>query len=251
MSFQIINGLVRHKKIFLLRFVGNILIFSSIMIVVKTFATPLYAEFGYFVDTVVIGKKYVVFEGFGDGKGSGFIPQVDDKNKNPYDTSHRSQLGSFFGLSSSESIVPIDPASSIVIPKIAANARIIQNVSATDERVYLESLKDGVAHASGTKLPGEGGNIFLFAHSTDYVWNISTYNALFYLLYKLEKDDEIDVFYEGKRYVYLVSEKKVVLPDQVGYLVNSTQTEQLTLQTCWPPGTTFQRLIVIAKRKAI
>lgn len=238
MLFQIINGLVTHKKIFFLRLVGNILIFSSIMVVVKTFATPIYAELVYFVDTKIIGKKYVVFEGLGDEKES-------------YNLSNQSQLRSFFGLSTRESLEPVDPESSIVIPKIAANARIIQNVSATDEAEYLESLKKGVAHASGTKLPGQGGNIFLFAHSTDYVWNISTYNALFYLLYKLENDDEINVFHEGKRYVYLVTDKKVVSPDQVDYLANSTQSEQLTLQTCWPPGTTFQRLIVIAKRKAI
>lgn len=143
-----------------------------------------------------------------------------------------------------ELIVPEDPNFSLVIPKIGANARVVANVDPGTEEKYLEALKYGIAHAEGTAFPGEGSHVFLFAHSTDYIWNIGSYNAVFYLLYKLEIGDEMNMFYKGQRYVYEVNEKTIIDPDNVQYLTRKTNVETLTLQTCWPPGTTLRRLIV-------
>ena len=128
-----------------------------------------------------------------------------------------------------------------------ANSRVIANVDPSNESIYLDALNKGVAHAAGTAYPGERGHIFLFAHSTDYFWNIQSYNAIFYLLYKLEKGDEINVFYKGQRYVYEMDSSKIVDPSEVDYLTRKTSDESLTLQTCWPPGTTLKRLLVFAK----
>ena len=147
-----------------------------------------------------------------------------------------------------EVLVPKDSQFSIVIPKIGANSNIIANVDPATESVYLEALKKGVAHARGTQNPGMGGHIFLFAHSTDYFWNVGTYNAVFYLLYKLERGDAVDLFYKGQRYAYKVVDKKIVNPNQVEYLTRQSDSELLTLQTCWPPGTTLKRMLVFAKR---
>lgn len=147
-------------------------------------------------------------------------------------------------------LTPEDPEFSIVVPKIGANARILPNVDASREDVYLPALQHGVAHTLGTAFPGEKGHIFLFAHSTDYFWNVSTYNAVFYLLYKLEIGDQINLFYKGHRYVYTVVKKQVVDPSQVQFMTRKTDKEFLTLQTCWPPGTTLQRLLVFAVRTA-
>ncbi|PJC82271.1 hypothetical protein CO007_00285, partial [Candidatus Roizmanbacteria bacterium CG_4_8_14_3_um_filter_36_10] len=93
-------------------------------------------------------------------------------------------------------------------------------------------------------------HIFLFAHSTDYFWNVGNYNAVFYLLNKLEKNEEVNLFYQGTRYVYRVIGKEIVDPSQVQYLTRKTNREFLTLQTCWPPGTTLKRLLVFAVRVA-
>ena len=147
-----------------------------------------------------------------------------------------------------EFLVPQDPNFSVVIPKIGANAKILSNVDASDEKVYLDALNKGVAHALGTKFPGESGHIFLFAHSTDYFWNVGTYNAIFYLLNKLAKGDEVDVFFKGQRYVYQVINSVIADPSQVEYLTRKSNKELLTLQTCWPPGTTLKRLLVFASR---
>ncbi len=146
-------------------------------------------------------------------------------------------------------LLPKDPEFSIVVPKIAANAKVIPNVDPANEREYLRALKKGVAHAKGTAFPGEGGHIYLFAHSTDYIWNVGTYNAVFYLLYKLERGDEINIFYKGKRYVYKVIGKTIADPKQVEYLTRKTNKEFLTLQSCWPPGTTWKRILIFAIRK--
>ena len=81
----------------------------------------------------------------------------------------------------------------IVIPKINAVAPIIKNVDPFNKNEFLGSLKRGVAHAKGTNLPDEDGNVYLFAHSTDAFYNVGNYNAVFYLIGKLEKDDEIKV----------------------------------------------------------
>jgi len=145
---------------------------------------------------------------------------------------------------------PLSPPNedfSIVIPKIAAVAPIIPAVDASDPKVYLPALRKGVAHAAGTKYPGQEGNVFLFAHSTDTFYNVSQYNAIFYLIGKLNAGDEIDIFYEGKLIKYVVYDKKVVSADSSQYFGTIGDGKTLTLQTCYPPGTTLKRLVVLAK----
>lgn len=142
---------------------------------------------------------------------------------------------------------PINPEFSLVIPKIDINAEIFANVEPGNKELYEAALKKGIAHAAGSYLPGQGGTIYLFGHSTDYVWNISQFNAVFYLLKELEVGDQINLFYQGKRYLYQVSDKKMVPAADLSYLKPQKGQEELVLQTCWPPGTTWQRLLVIAQ----
>ncbi len=145
-------------------------------------------------------------------------------------------------------LTPPNTDFSILIPKIGAVAPIVANVDATNPKIYLPALKQGVAQAAGTALPGEKGNVYLFAHSTDAFWDVSTYNAVFYLIGKLNPGDEIDVYYRGNLIKYTVYDKKVVSPDSSQYFGTLIPGEKtLTLQTCYPPGTTLQRLIVLAK----
>lgn len=133
----------------------------------------------------------------------------------------------------------------ISIPKINLTTNIVPNVNAARESDYLPALKRGVAHAQGSYFPGEGGLIYLFAHSTDYVFNIKNFNALFYNLKELEKGDRITLIYQGRPFNYEVKEKKIISADDLSDLKNPDQ-ERLILQTCWPPGTTWKRLLVIA-----
>lgn len=139
---------------------------------------------------------------------------------------------------------------SIYIPKIDAKAPVIGNVDSTAQDVYGSALKQGVAHAYGSSTPGNKGGTYIFAHSTNGPWNVSRYNAVFYLLRELDPStkDEIYVFYQGKVHKYTVAEKHVVDGSDTSWLVNSKEGEErLILQTCWPPGTVWKRMIVIAK----
>jgi len=220
-------------RVLMLRTIGNFLFYSSIFIALKTFYPVVKEEIKYFSNQLT-NKKYV----------------VSLTKKEPEENQPKGLLAKVVKFKQTEVLVPVDPEFSLVVPKIAANSKILANIDPSNEKIYLDALNKGIAHAQGTAFPGEGGHIFLFAHSTDYFWNVSTYNAVFYLLYKLEKGDEINIFYKGQRYLYKVIGKEVVDPSQVQYLTRKTNREFLTLQTCWPPGTTLKRLLVFAVRVA-
>lgn len=160
-------------------------------------------------------------------------------------------FGSVLSGPKEQVLVPKDTEFSIVIPKIGASAKIYPNVDPEKESEFLPVLQDGIAHAKGTVFPGMPGNTYLFAHSTDSWWNVGRYNAVFYLLKDLEPGDDIIVFFEGRRFNYVVTDKHVSDADDVSYLRDSHgDKEQLILQTCWPPGTTFQRIFVTAVPKS-
>lgn len=136
---------------------------------------------------------------------------------------------------------------SIVIPKIKASENIIANVDPANEKEYQDALSSGVAHAKGTFFPGQGKRVYLFSHSTDSPFNFARYNAVFYLLRELVPGDKVIVFFADKKYVYEVSQKHIVDAKDTSWLATDGSQEELVLQTCDPPGTTWRRLIVVAK----
>jgi sortase A len=144
-------------------------------------------------------------------------------------------------------IIPLDKDFGLVIPKIDVNVKVFPNVNADNPQEYLPLLAQGVAHAKGSFLPGQEGNVFIFAHSTDTPLNASRYNAVFYLLNKMEKDDEVFVYYQQEKHLYKVMEKKIISPEKLNDYLKTLKGKTLTLQTCYPPGTTINRLLLIAK----
>lgn len=146
--------------------------------------------------------------------------------------------------------IPIEEFS-ITIPKINAFAKIERNVSPFDKKEYLPILeKDLVAHAKDTSLPGQQNKaIYLFAHSTSQGIQMVRKNSIFYLLGELKNDDQVLVNYNGEVYKYKVYNQKVVNASEVEYLnYREEGKEILILQTCWPLGTDWKRLLVFAER---
>ncbi len=135
----------------------------------------------------------------------------------------------------------------IVIPKIGVDAPIIAGVDPKDKSDYMRALQKGVALAKGTGLPGDNHRSYLFAHSTnmDPFW-ISRYNAVFYLINKLKPSDVIYIWRNGNKLKYKVTDVKIVGKEDTFYISYGSE-EELILQTCYPPGTTLRRLLVIAK----
>lgn len=216
-----------------IRTIGNFFVLSSILGMFLTFGPAVKNEVVYRYERYK-GVKYVVSD---TPETISITPTPTDKD------TFKDVLGRKKEI---KILTPTDTDFGIIIPKIAANSRVVPNVEAGDHDSYMEALKIGVAHAKGTYFPGQEGNIYLFAHSTDNFWNVGRYNAVFYLLKELEEGDEIDIYYQGVRHIYLVQEKQIVEPSEVSFLTIPTQTEQLTLQTCYPPGTTLKRLIITA-----
>jgi len=135
---------------------------------------------------------------------------------------------------------------SIYISKIGAVSKVVENVDAGNEKEYLAALKLGVAQAKGLANPGEKGTTFLFAHSAQPV-DFARYNAVFYLLDKLGEGDGVEIVYKNKLFKYEVMTREILEAKNTKYLVNSDK-EVLVLQTCWPPGTAWKRLVLTARR---
>ena len=157
---------------------------------------------------------------------------------------------SYFGsllASTQASDFGIDPYFSIYVPKINARSKIIPNVDPGNSQEYLNALTQGVAHAKGTNFPGQGKEIYLFSHSTDSPLNFARYNAIFYLLGKLDKGDRIVIFFMGQMHTYQVDNKVITSADDTSWLKDDGSGEKLVLQTCDPPGTSWRRLLIIAR----
>lgn len=158
--------------------------------------------------------------------------------------------GSGFGdifSGESKTIVPVSTDFGIVIEKIDANAKIIADVDPGKEKEYMKALSEGIAHAKGTAKPPEKGNIYLFSHSVNAPWDVVRYNAVFYLLGKMEVGDRIIIFYQGKRFDYIIFDKIIAAATDTNFLIQNYDQSVLTLQTCDPPGTTLNRLVVRAR----
>lgn len=222
-------------KFLTLRSIGNFLLLFALYGVISTFGPALYYEVSY----QVIKARGVNFTVASEGTAFGKPTKNQEQSVS---------FGDLLTGSKDQTIVPIDTEFSIVIPKIGASAKVIANVDPSSEEAFLPALLQGVAHAQGSLFPGLSGNIYMFAHSADNFWDAGQYNAIFFLLKDLNEGDEIVVFYQGKRYNYFVTETRVVEPEEVHFITEAnTGNEQLILQTCWPPGTAWKRLLVFAR----
>lgn len=135
----------------------------------------------------------------------------------------------------------------ISVPKVGINAKVFAEVDPFNKEEYSKALKQGAAHAQGTAYPGNQGNVFIFAHSTSSQNLVTRYNAIFYLLNKLEKGDEVQLTYGKDNFKYKVVETRVITPEEVSYLNKKGNQKTVTLMTCWPAGTTWKRLLVIGE----
>ncbi|HUS26052.1 MAG TPA: sortase [Nevskiaceae bacterium] len=143
--------------------------------------------------------------------------------------------------------IPKDAPYKINIPKISVDAPVIYSQTVVNQAAFMQALHDGVVHYPDTAVPGETGNIVIFGHSSGQWWAPGHYKFVFSLLDKTEKGDQISLDYNGIRYVYQITTKHVVLPDDVSVLNTSTD-HKLTLITCTPIGTNYKRLIIEANQ---
>ena len=220
-------------KFLILRSIGNFLVLFAMFGVIATFGPVLYYE-SLFRIAQLRGISYKVSDSFASSNSTENIIGFAD----------------VLAGAKEQVLNPIDTKFGIFIAKIGANAKVYPNIDPGNSGEFLPILQNGVAHAKGTVFPGQKGNIYLFAHSTDNFWNVGRYNAVFYLLKELEAGDEVYLFFKGKRYNYVVYDKKIVEAKEVDFVDAALGTgERIILQTCWPPGTDWKRLLIFAKPK--
>jgi len=210
----------------ILRIAGSFLIIISLLGLAYTLYPIAKVEVSYRVSKL-FGQRF----------------QVENNQAQP----ERTTFGDLLGKPTPTVLVPKSTDFGIVVEKIGANAPVIANVNAANQREYNRQLQKGVAHAATTALPGQNGLSFLFAHSVLNPWDVPRYNAVFYLLRELEAGDRIVIFWQGRRYDYITYDKKIVGPTDVGFLYQNYTEPILVLQTCDPPGTTWRRLLIFAR----
>ena len=126
---------------------------------------------------------------------------------------------------------PGDPVARLVIPKIGLDKIIVSGVAVDD-------LRKGPGHFPDTPLPGEHGNASVAGHRT-------TFGAPFNRVDELASGDRIETTTVKGTFVYLVSDIRIVRPDQYD-VVGPTDEDVLTLVSCHPKLSATNRIIVRA-----
>lgn len=144
----------------------------------------------------------------------------------------------------------VGPDPKLVIPKINVDVPVVYDVT-PDYDSQMKAMENGVAYfgiPGANSKPGQVGNTVLSGHSSNDIIDKGDYKFIFARLDQLEQGDSIYLNYEGKRYTYTVTSKKVVTPTEVNALVYPTTKPELTLITCTPLGTSLNRLLVTAEQ---
>ena len=234
-------------RFLILRTVGNFLLIFALFGVGATFGPALYYE-ALFAVSKMRGVTYKVASV--QAQTSAFGELLKQGETAPTVNTSGPEFANVLAGAKEQILIPKDTDFNILIPKLGANEKIFPNIDASSESEFLPVLTQGVAHARGSVFPGSRGNIYLFAHSTDNFWDVGRYNAVFYLIKNLVPGDDIVVFYQGARHNYKVTEQRVVDAEDVSFIVSGQKDKEvLILQTCWPPGTSWKRLLVFAEPK--
>jgi sortase A len=144
----------------------------------------------------------------------------------------------------SDSIAPTS-VPEVIIPKINVEIPVVYNIGSVEESAIQTALERGVIHYDSTSVPGQKGNVAIFGHSSNNIFNKGAYKFAFVKLRTLEPGDVFHLTYNGKVYSYKTYAKRVVDPTETTVLnpvLDKVATA--TLITCDPPGTSSKRLVV-------
>lgn len=148
-------------------------------------------------------------------------------------------------------VIPTDAPSkesvNLQIPTIDVNAPVIYDETSFNESKVQLALRRGVVHYGTTALPGQAGNVVILGHSSGQLWAPGDYKFVFTLLDKVKDNDRIILDYKGTRYIYKVTGREVVEPNDLTVTQPSAEPK-LTLITCTPVGTSKNRLVITAKQ---
>lgn len=143
--------------------------------------------------------------------------------------------------------VPILPSinpqedSFIILPSLDAPLPLVFSESLEEEQIQAYLKQGAVVLPLGTSF-GEKGNVVVTAHSSGTA-SFGPYRFAFAKLSELNEDDVYSISTPKATYRYKVYKKEIVWPHEVDKLPNDDRST-VTLVTCWPLWTNFQRLLV-------
>lgn len=136
----------------------------------------------------------------------------------------------------------------VIIPKINVEIPVVYDVNSIDDAAIQKGLERGAVHYATTPSPGQTGNVVIFGHSSNNIFNPGNYKFAFTLLGWLNEGDTFYLTKDKKVYVYKVYKKAIVEPNDVSVLNTADKPDTATLITCDPPGTSVHRLIIKAEQ---
>lgn len=148
----------------------------------------------------------------------------------------------------------LEPVWTIAIPNLGIRAPVLlpsmKHWSGRAWDMLEEQMQVGLNHGAvaypHSSGPGKNGNLIIAGHSSppDERSAQSPYGALFEHLPDISIGEEIQV---GSA-LYRVRDKFVVSPEEVSILEQQDDESVLKLITCYPVGTTKERMIVVARK---
>lgn len=122
----------------------------------------------------------------------------------------------------------------LVIPHIDVDGEVVEGAG-------VAALEKGIWRRPKTSTPNAGGNTVLVAHRFLYRNGPNT----FYNLDKMQVGDSFTLWWEGKKYEYIVGQVYETEPTDLAIEAATTEP-RLTLYTCTPLFTADRRLVVVA-----
>ncbi|MBQ3294251.1 class E sortase [Candidatus Saccharibacteria bacterium] len=159
-----------------------------------------------------------------------------------------SPAGEIEAVDPTVTLTKVSAENKLIIPKLNVDVPINFGVSTSD---VMEAMNHGVAHYrinGASAYPGEVGNFVIMGHSAGDIYSSNQYKFIFSGLERLEVGDIIYVHYNSVRYTYKMVGNEIIWPTEVSKLVIDTDKPMMTLVTCWPLGTSRQRLLISAEQ---
>lgn len=128
----------------------------------------------------------------------------------------------------------VPTSNTLVIPKLEMREQVFDGST-------LHTLSKGIWHLPDSSSPDKGGNTVMAGHRFTY-----SGKAVFYYLDKVAVNDNVTLYWQGKRYDYVITAVNVVPPTD-GKLVAPTDSPTLTIYTCTPLWSAKDRLVITAK----
>lgn len=130
----------------------------------------------------------------------------------------------------------------IEIPKLGVKAFL--SFPLTDTKSEVEKALIGhVMFFPGSAYPGEKGDVFLLAHSAppNWPWDYKIFNTI----NQLDSGDTVLVYFNNRLFRYSVVRNFMIKPGETIAPSNSG-SYSMHLLTCWPPGSSKNRMVVEA-----